>query len=159
MSKIIDLQSYKNKERKEIEDKAYQQYGILKLSDDLYLYPETSFTTGSLDLKVFFESKLCMNIEEILEVDVIESINNIVDLPKQTVNIFLVEESEENDMHTFEIINVSNNKNFLLTTEFINDIDKREILTAIVAGAIKKINVQVTYMMELSYDDLEETIY
>ena len=159
MSKIIDLQSYKNKERKEIEDKAYQQYGILKLSDDLYLYPETSFTTGSLDLKVFFESKLCMDIEEILEVDVIESINNIVDLPKQTVNIFLVEESEENDMHTFEIINVSNNKNFLLTTEFINDIDKREILTAIVAGAIKKINVQVTYMMELSYDDLEETIY
>lgn len=99
-----------------------------------------------------------MNIEEILEVDVIESINNIVDLPKQTVNIFLVEEGE-NDMHTFEIINVSNNKNFLLSTEFINDIDKREILTAIVAGAIKKINVQVTYMMELSYDDLEETIY
>ncbi|WP_370835938.1 hypothetical protein [Clostridium tertium] len=158
MSKIIDLQSYKNKERKEIEDKAYQQYGILKLSDDLYLYPETSFTTGSLDLKVFFESKLCMNIEEILEVDVIESINNIVDLPKQTVNIFLVEEGE-NDMHTFEIINVSNNKNFLLSTEFINDIDKREILTAIVAGAIKKINVQVTYMMELTYDDLEEIIY
>lgn len=158
MSKIIDLQSYKNKERKEIEDKAYQQYGILKLSDDLYLYPETSFTTGSLDLKVFFESKLCMDIEEILEADVIESINNIVDLPKQTVNIFLVEEGE-NDMHTFEIINVSNNKNFLLSTEFINDIDKREILTAIVAGAIKKINVQVTYMMELTYDDLEEIIY
>lgn len=157
MSKIIDLQSYKNKERKEIEDKAYQQYGILKLSDDLYLYPETSFTTGSLDLKVFFESKLCMDIEEILEADVIDSINEIVDLPKQTVNIFLVEEGE-NDMHTFEIINVSNNKNFLLSTEFINDIDKREILTAIVAGAIKKINVQVTYMMELSYEDLEETI-
>ena len=158
MSKIIDLQSYKNKERKELEDKAYEQYGILKLSDDLYLYPETSFTTGSLDLKVFFESKLCMNIEEILEADVIESINNIVDLPKQTVNIFLVEEGE-NDMHTFEIINVSNNKNFLLSTEFINDIDKREILTAIVAGAIKKINVQVTYMMELTYDDLEEIVY
>ena len=157
MSKIIDLQSYKNKERKEIEDKAYQQYGILKLSDDLYLYPETSFTTGSLDLKVFFESKLCMNIEEILEADVIDSINEIVDLPKQTVNIFLVEEGE-NDMHTFEIINVSNNKSFLISTEFINDINRREMLTAIVAGAIKKINVQVTYMMELSYEDLEETI-
>ena len=157
MSKIIDLQSYKNKERKELEDKAYEQYGILKLDDDLYLYPETSFTTGSLDLKVFIESKLDMKIEELLETEVIDSINNIVDLPNQTVNIFLVEEGEE-DMHTFEIINVSNNKNFLLSTEFINDIDKREILTAIVAGAIKKINVQVTYMMELSYEDLEETI-
>ena len=157
MSKIIDLQSYKDKERKELEDKAYEQYGILKLDDDLYLYPETSFTTGSLDLKVFIESKLDMKIEELLETEVIDSINNIVDLPNQTVNIFLVEEGEE-DMHTFEIINVSNNKSFLISTEFINDINRREMLTAIVAGAIKKINVQVTYMMELSYEDLEETI-
>ena len=157
MSKIFDLQSYKNKERKELEDKAYEQYGILKLDDDLYLYPETSFTTGSLDLKVFIESKLDMKIEELLETEVIDSINNIVDLPNQTVNIFLVEEGEE-DMHTFEIINVSNNKSFLISTEFINDINRREMLTAIVAGAIKKINVQVTYMMELSYEDLEETI-
>ena len=99
-----------------------------------------------------------MKIEELLETEVIDSINNIVDLPNQTVNIFLVEEGEE-DMHTFEIINVSNNKSFLISTEFINDINRREMLTAIVAGAIKKINVQVTYMMELSYDDLEETIY
>ena len=158
MSKIIDLQSYKNKERKELEDKAYEQYGILKLDDDLYLYPETSFTTGSLDLKVFIESKLDMKIEELLETEVIDSINNIVDLPNQTVNIFLVEEGEE-DMHTFEIINVSNNKSFLISTEFINDINRREMLTAIVAGAIKKISVQVTYMMELTYDDLEEIIY
>lgn len=158
MSKIIDLQSYKNKERKEIEEKAYDLYGILKLDDDLYLYPETSFTTGSLDLKVFIESKLDMKIEELLETEVIDSINNIVDLPKQTVNIFLVEEGED-DRHTFEIINVSNNKSFLLSTDFNNDIDRREVLTAIVAGAIKKINVQVTYMMELTYDDLEETIY
>ena len=157
MSKIIDLQSYKNKERKELEDKAYEQYGILKLDDDLYLYPETSCTTGSLDLKVFIESKLDIKIEELLETEVIDSINNIVDLPNQTVNIFLVEEGEE-DMHTFEIINVSNNKSFLISTEFINDINRREMLTAIVAGAIKKINVQVTYMMELSYEDLEETI-
>ena len=157
MNKIINFKDFKDKARKELEDKAYEQYGILKLDDDLYLYPETSFTTGSLDLKVFIESKLDMKIEELLETEVIDSINNIVDLPNQTVNIFLVEEGEE-DMHTFEIINVSNNKSFLISTEFINDINRREMLTAIVAGAIKKINVQVTYMMELSYEDLEETI-
>ena len=157
MSKIINFEDFKNKERKEVEEKAYEQYGILKLSDDLYLYPETSFTTGSLDLKLFLESDLGMKIEEVLEAEVIDSINSIVDLPKQTVNIFLVEEGED-DTHTFEIINVSNNKGFLISTEFINDINRREMLTAIVAGAIKKINVQVTYMMELSYEDLEETI-
>ncbi|MDB2115670.1 hypothetical protein [Clostridium paraputrificum] len=158
MSKIINFEEFKNKEKKDIEDKAYEKYGILKLADNLYLAPDASFTTGSLDLKIFFESKLDMRIEELLESEVIESINSIVDLPNQTVNIFLVEEGE-NNMHTFEIINVSNNKSFLLSTEFINDIDRREMLTAIVAGAIKKINVEVTYMMELSYDDLEEIIY
>lgn len=158
MSKLIDFQQYKDKERKEIEDKAYEQYGILKLDENLYLAPDSSFTTGSLDLKLFLESDLGMKIEEVLEAEVIDSINSIVDLPKQTVNIFLVEEGED-DMHTFEIINISNNKSFLLSTEFINDSDRRKILTAIVAGAIKKISVQVTYMMELTYDDLEEIIY
>lgn len=158
MSKIINFEDFKDKARKELEDKAYDQYGILKIDDNLYLAPDASFTTGSLDLKVFFESKLNMKIEELLENEVIDAINDIVDLPKQTVNIFLVEEGED-DMHTFEIINISNNKSFLLSTEFINDSERREFLTAIVAGAIKKISVEVTYMMELTYDDLEEIIY
>lgn len=157
MSKVIDFNMYKEKERKELEDKAYDQYGILKIRDDLYLYPETSFTTGSLDLKVFFESKLNMEVEEILEAEVIDSINDIVDLPKQSVNIFLAEKSED-DMNTFEIINISNNKSFLLTTDISDDSEKREIFTAIIAGAIKKINVQVTYMMEINYEYLQKII-
>lgn len=157
MSKVIDFKMYKEKERKELEDKAYDQYGILKIRDDLYLYPETSFTTGSLDLKVFFESKLNMEVEEILEAEVIDSINEIVDLPKQSVNIFLAEKSED-DMNTFEIINISNNKSFLLTTDISDDSEKREIFTAIIAGAIKKINVQVTYMMEINYEYLQKII-
>ena len=90
MSKLIDFEDFKNKERKELEDKAYEQYGILKLDDDLYLAPDASFTTGSLDLKVFLESKLDMKIEELLEAEVIESINSIVDLPNQTVNILMI---------------------------------------------------------------------
>ena len=158
MSKLNDFLQYEDIERKEIENKAYEQYGIVKLRDDLYLYPETSFITGSEDLKVFFESNLNNKIEEILEESVIEGINKIIDSSNQTINIFLVEEGSD-DMHTFEIFNVSNKKNFLFSIEFINDMFKREMLTAIVAKAIKERDVEVTYMMELTYDDLEETIY
>lgn len=158
MSKLNDFLQYEDNERKEIENKAYEQYGIVKLRDDLYLYPETSFITGSEDLKVFFESNLNNKVEEILDVGVIEGINKIVDSPNQTINIFLVEEGSD-DMHTFEVFNVSNKKNFLFSIEFINDMFKREILTSIVAKAIKERDVEVTYMMELTYDDLEETIY
>lgn len=120
--------------RKELEDKAYEQYGILKVDDDLYLDLDAYFITGSLDLKVFLESKLHIKIEELLEAEVIDSINNIIDLLKQTVNIFLVEEGED-DIHTFEIINVINNKSFLLSSDIINDSNSREMLTGIVAGA------------------------
>lgn len=120
--------------RKELEDKAYEQYGILKVDDDLYLALDAYFITGSLDLKVFLESKLHIKIEELLEAEVIDSINNIIDLLKQTVNIFLVEEGED-DIHTFEIINVINNKSFLLSSDIINDSNSREMLTGIVAGA------------------------
>ena len=158
MSKLNDFLQYEDNERKEIENKAYEQYGIVKLRDDLYLYPETSFITGSEDLKVFFESNLNNKIEEILDVGVIEGINKIVDSPNQTINIFLVEEGSD-DMHTFEVFNVSNKKNFLFSIEFINDMFKREILASIVAKAIKERDVEVTYMIELTYDDLEETIY
>ena len=45
MSKIINLQSYKNKEREEIEDKAYDLYGIVKIKDGSYIYPEVCFVT------------------------------------------------------------------------------------------------------------------
>ena len=75
MNKIINFKDFKDKARKELEDKAYDQYGILKLDDNLYLAPDASFTTGSLDLKVFLESKLDIKIEELLEAEVIDSIN------------------------------------------------------------------------------------
>ncbi|MDU5111183.1 MAG: hypothetical protein E6248_12095 [Clostridium sp.] len=61
-----------------------------------------------------------MKIEELVENEFIYAINDIVDLPNKAVNILLVEEGED-DMHTFEIFNVSNNKNFLLSTGIIND--------------------------------------
>ena len=75
MSKIIDLQSYKNKERKEIEDKAYEQYGIVKVKDGSYIYPEVAFISNSAELKLFFNEVLSgMSIEGLLEKEAIDEI-------------------------------------------------------------------------------------
>ena len=86
MSKIIDLQSYKNKERKEIEDKAYEQYGIVK--DGSYIYPEVAFISNSAELKLFFNEVLSgMSSEDLLEKEAIDEINNIVPMKGQSIKI------------------------------------------------------------------------
>lgn len=157
MNKVINLDDVKNKNRKELEDKANEKYGIIKVSDDLYLYPQAAFTTGSLELLQAFDT-LDMTVEELLEENVIEAINEIVESSNQIVNITLIKE-KENNMHTFEIVNISNNNGFLLSTHIINNKENIEMFTATIAAAIKKMNVHVVYMLKLSFDDLEEAIY
>ena len=158
MSKIIDLQSYKNKERKEIEDKAYEQYGIVKVKEDSYIYPEVAFVSNSAELNLFFNAELGgMSIEGSLEKEAIDEINNIVPMKGQSVKIMLYKE-EENDMLTFDIFNVTLNKNILITTPMKFNEVNRKIFTAIVARAIKKVDVDVTFLLQLSFDEVEKLV-
>lgn len=158
MSKIIDLQSYKNKERKEIEDKAYEQYGIVKVKEDSYIYPEVAFVSNSAELNLFFNAELGgMSIEGLLEKEAIDEINNIVPMKGQSVKIMLYKE-EENDMLTFDIFNVTLNKNILITTPMKFNEVNRKIFTAIVARAIKKVDVDVTFLLQLSFDEVEKLV-
>lgn len=126
MSKIIDLQSYKNKERKEIEDKAYEQYGIVKVKDGSYIYPEVAFISNSAELKLFFNEVLSgMSIEGLLEKEAIDEINNIVPMKGQSVKIMLFK-TEEDDMLTFDIFNVTLNKNIFITTPMeFNEVNRK----------------------------------
>ncbi|MDD7756740.1 MAG: hypothetical protein PUJ51_19920 [Clostridiales bacterium] len=158
MSKIIDLQSYKNKERKEIEDKAYEQYGIVKVKDGSYIYPEVAFISNSAELKLFFNEVLSgMSIEGLLEKEAIDEINNIVPMKGQSVKIMLFK-TEEDDMLTFDIFNVTLNKNIFITTPMEFNEVNRKIFTAIVAGAIKKVEVDVTFLLQLSFDEVEKLV-
>ena len=158
MSKIIDLQSYKNKERKEIEDKAYEQYGIVKVKDGSYIYPEVAFISNSAELNFFFNKELGgMSVEGLLEKEAIDEINNIVPMKGQSVKIMLYKE-EDDDMLTFDIFNVTLNKNIFITTPMEFNEVNRKIFTAIVAGAIKKVDVDVTFLLQLSFDEVEKLV-
>ena len=158
MSKIIDLKGYKDKEREEIEDKAYELYGIVKVKDDLYIYPEVAFVSNSAELKFFFNKELSgMSAEELLEKEAVDEINNIVPLRGQSVKVML-HEREENDMLTFDIFNVTLNKNILITTPMEFNEVNRKIFTAIVAGAIKKLEVDVTFLLQLSFAEVEKMV-
>lgn len=53
-------------------------------------------------------------------------------------------------MSTFEIVNFGNNKKISILVPIINNSKNREVFTVVVAGAIKKMKIQVTYMIEVS---------
>lgn len=158
MSKIINFEDFKNKARKEIEDKAYEQYGIVKVKDGSYIYPEVAFISNSAQLNLFFNTELGgMSVEELLEKEAIDEINNIVPMKGQSVKIVLFK-TEEDDMLTFDIFNVTLNKNIFITTPMEFNELNRKIFTAIVAGAIKKVEVDVTFLLQLSFDEVEKLV-
>lgn len=159
MSKIIELQSYKNKEREEIEQKAYDLYGIVKVKDGSYIYPEVAFVSKSAELNLFVNEELNgMCAEELLEKEAIDEINNIVPMRGQSVKIMLYK-NEENDMLTFDIFNVTLNKNIFITTPMEFNEVNRKIFTVVIAGAIKKVEVDVTFLLQLDFAELESMVY
>jgi len=56
-----------------------------------------------------------MSAEYLLENEAVYEINNIVPMKGQSVKVMLLKE-EENDMLTFDIFNLTLNKNILITT-------------------------------------------
>lgn len=98
-----------------------------------------------------------MSIEGLLEKEAIDEINNIVPMKGQSVKIMLFK-TEEDDMLTFDIFNVTLNKNIFITTPMEFNEVNRKIFTAIVAGAIKKVEVDVTFLLQLSFDEVEKLV-
>lgn len=158
MGSLIDIDKFKEKNRRNIEEKAYEKYGIVRVKDDLYIYPEVAFMSNSAELKLFFNKELGgMSSEELLEKEAADEINNIVPIKGQSVKIMLYK-AEENDMLTFDIFNVTLNKNIFITTPMEFNEVNRKIFTAIVAGAIKKVEVDVTFLLQINYEEVERMV-
>ena len=158
MRNLIDIDKFKEKNRRNIEEKAYEKYGIVRVKDDLYIYPEVAFMSNSAELKLFFNKELGgMSSEELLEKEAADEINNIVPMRGQSVKIMLYK-AEENDMLTFDIFNATLNKNIFITTPMEFNEVNRKIFTAIVAGAIKKVEVDVTFLLQINYEEVERMV-
>lgn len=158
MGNLINIKKIKEENRRKIEDRAYELYGIVKVKDDLYIYPEVAFMSNSAELKLFFNEELGgMSSEDLLEKEAVDEINNIVPMKGQNVKIMLYKE-EENDMLTFDIFNVTLNKNIFITTPMEFNEVNRKIFTAIVAGAIKKVEVDITFLLQINYEEVERMV-
>ena len=158
MNNLISIEKFKEDNKRKVEEKAYETFGIVKVKEDLYIYPEVAFVSNSAELDLFFNKELSgMKIEELLEKEAIDEINSIVPMKGQSIKIMLYE-SEEDNMLTFDISNVTLDKNILITTPMeFNEVNRR-IFTAIITKAIKKVEVDVTFLMQLNYKEVEKIL-
>lgn len=156
MGKVIQLDDLKNKQKLHVEKKAYDLFGALKINDDVYIVPKSTFITCSIELQRYFNNELGMGVDDILDTDVIDEINSIVDMPNERITIMVVEEDDE--LTTFEIHNVTNNKGFMMATQINNDYDGRHMITALVAGAIGIRNIDVIFFEKLNYEELVDSL-
>lgn len=78
MNKVININETREENKKILETKGFEQYGVIKAKEDLYLYPECSFITHMPKLEFLFKEELKMKVEELLEKEVIDAINELV---------------------------------------------------------------------------------
>lgn len=157
INNVININDIREENKKMLEERAFEQYGVIKANENLYLYPECSYITHTPKLEYLFSEELKMKVEELLEEEVIEAINELVPMKGQKVTIMLTRE-EENNMLTFDIFNMDTNKNFLLSTPMEYTEENRRIFTGLVAGAIKKIDVNITFFLKMTYNELKAMV-
>ena len=158
MNNLIDIENFREENRKKVEEKAYELYGIVKTKEDYYIYPEVMFMSNSAELKLFFNEELNgMSVEKLHEKEAIDAINSIVPMKGQSIKIMLFN-TEEDGMLTFDIFNLTTSKNVFITTPMEDCEEHRKIFTAIIAGAIKKMEVDVTFLVQLNYNGVERMV-
>lgn len=156
MGKVLELNLYKSNLRKNNEKKAFETLGIIKVDDDLYLYPKYSFISKSELLINFLESST-IDIVELLDELIIEKINSIVSYEDDNLSFMLLKIKK--DVGIFEIFNLSNNMKLLIALPIdLNDNNTVEILTSLIAGAINKQGVKVTFFERVTYNTLIKLI-
>ena len=157
MDKVININEVKEKYKKEIEAKGFERYGIMKATEDLYLYPEFNFVSHTPNLEILFQEELKMEVHELLEDNVIEAINELITMKGQKIIIMLIKEEEEN-MLTFEIFNMDTNEEFFLSTNMTFNEENRRIFTGLIAGAIDKVDVSVIFLLKLNYNEMASMV-
>lgn len=156
MGKVLELNLYKSNLRKDNEKKAFETLGIIKVDDDLYLYPKYNFVSKSELLINFLESST-IDIVELLDELIIEKINSIVSYEDDNLSFMLLKIKK--DVGIFEIFNLSNNMKLLIALPIdLNDNNTVEILTSLIAGAINKQGVKVTFFERVTYNTLIKLI-
>ncbi|MDM0528414.1 hypothetical protein QTH49_13215 [Clostridium perfringens] len=156
MGKVLELNLYKSNLRKDNEKKAFETLGIIKVDDDLYLYPKYNFISKSELLINFLESST-IDIVELLDELVIEKINSIISYEDDNLSFMLLKIKK--NVGIFEIFNLSNNMKLLIALPIdLNDNNTVEILTSLIAGAINKRGVKVTFFERVTYNTLIKLI-
>lgn len=156
MSEVINLHDFKDNKRKEIEDRACEEFNILKINNDVFLIPEVTFVSHSEEVEDF-KRELNTNIKDMAEPALAKAIDEITTEEGQTISIIL-KDVKDNGMRVVEIFNVANERFFVVETPIENDFRHRRIFTGLLASVARtKDTTFINYVLS-NYEQVENIV-
>lgn len=153
MRKLIDR--IFNKEKREFY-KRLEELKIIDTDDDTYYYPECVLESNSNELKKCLQ-KFNVEDREMFQPHIIRQIDSLASREGQT--IFIRRKLlKENGRDVFQIINMDTDKTLDFCYDMAYTQENRELLTTLITKAISKNNVEVTFYVEISKEEVLKKI-
>lgn len=154
MVKVYEFDT--NYKKNKVEEKAYNNLGIIKIKEDLYLVPGVSFETGSTDALEI--NNIINDASDFLEEDLINEVKGLNVEPGDRVSILLKSESE-NGLKLFEIMNNRTEKGFQLETVLNMSDESVYMFVGIIAFILKDvIGVRVSMFETCNFEGVKSRV-
>lgn len=141
--------------KEEVEKKAFQRFGAMKIIEGVYAISDISITTGS-DEAIFFKNNIGES-SEYLSKEIVKEIDNVAGSESNMI-LLSIDKELDNGFVNIGVCNPVEDKKIVLKMESAADKKRRYLITGMVANSICRKGVEVAFYLYYSYERLEEMV-
>lgn len=150
MSKIVDLESIRQRSREEVEKKAYEEYGVVKLGEDSYIVPSNVVKTKDI-LTEFIDSDFYKNDALRKAIGQFEVDNG--DYISVSCKVILGENEK-----VLEVVDITNEEIIDITVNSSLDYEEREKLVNMIAYIHRNKELTITFYLHYNFELIEQLV-
>lgn len=139
MNNVIDI---KSKKIEMIEKRAFEEYGVIKLNEDSYMFPSN----------VAYSEEEIIKESSLIELVVLEEAIKKLEVEDNEYIGLNLNEIIQKDEYILEIVNINKSKVEKITVKGKLDYDEREELVKLIAALNKNKKVKVTFWLHYNYE-------
>ena len=151
MSTIIDFNNLREKRIQDVEGKASEDYGAIKIGEDSYIIPSNVVRTSEIDMAFKDNVDMCLDERLIEQIKVLKVIDG------DYISISCKEILEDN-YKLLEALIISEEEVYELMVKGDLLYDQREMLLNMIAYYHKEKEVYITFYLHYNFELLEKLV-
>lgn len=144
-------------DRREVEKRAIEDFGVKKISDNEYLVPECTVITGGTDIELILDECYKTRAKDVLNSEVINRVRNLAVKPDGTILISLNKKLSD-DINEVRVSCEESGLSFTTKIKGRFGENERKFLTVLIADAIEVVDVIVKFIIVKDYKYIENLI-